>query len=74
MFRTILTPKVKSLTIELPQELIGKPVEILAFEITKTTSQQTRNKPSAAEISAFYEKFQINMSGFRFNREEANER
>jgi hypothetical protein len=74
MYRAIITPKETKLTIDLPEELIGKPVEVLAFELLKTEQGQQRKKPSAEEIDLFYKKYQIDMSNFRFNRDEANER
>lgn len=72
MYRAIITPKETTLTIELPEQLVGKPVEVLAFELEKT--QQPRKKPSAEEINLFYASYQIDMSGYKFNRDEANER
>ncbi len=73
MYRAIITPKETKLTIDLPNELVGKPVEVLAFELLKTEQGQ-RKKPTAEEIKLFYKKYQIDMSNFRFNRDEANER
>lgn len=35
MFRTIITPKETTLTIELPDQMVGKSVEVIAFEIEK---------------------------------------
>ena len=72
MYRAIITPKQTKLTIDLPEEMVGKAVEVLAFEIEK--SPPPRKKPSAEEINSFYDKCQIDMTGFKFNREEANER
>ena len=72
MYRAIITPTETSLTIKLPEELVGKPVEVLAFELEK--SPPARKKPSAEEINSFYDKYQIDMTGFKFSRDEANER
>ncbi len=74
MFRTIITPKETSLTIELPEELIGKPIEVLAFEIDNEVKEKIRTKPSTKEIKEFYSQYQVNMTDFKFNRAEANER
>jgi hypothetical protein len=73
MYRAIITPKETKLTIELPLDFVGKPVEVLAFELLKP-EQAYRKKPSVEEIKLFYKKYQIDMSGYRFNRDEANER
>lgn len=35
MYRAIITPKETTLTIELPYQMIGKSVEVIAFEIEK---------------------------------------
>ena len=74
MFRAIITPNQTSLTIELPQELVGKPVEVLAVEIDKLGSALPKTKPTPEEIASFYDQFQVDMTGFKFNRDEANER
>lgn len=72
MYRAIIVPKEKKLTIELPDQLVGKEVEILAFEIDK--DQPLSGKPSIDEIRAFYRTYQVDMTGFTFSRAEANER
>ena len=33
-----------------------------------------KRKPTAEDIKSFYGKFQVDMSGYTFNRDEANER
>ena len=70
MYRAIITPKEPRLTIELPQEMVGKLVEVQAFDIQPDKSR----KPTATEIKSFYTSYQVDMSGFKFNRDEANER
>ncbi len=74
MYRAIITPTQTSLTIELPEDLVGKPVEVLAFNIQKSDVLADRKKPSIEEIKKFYAAYQVDMSGFKFNRDEANER
>ncbi len=82
MYRSIITPKETKLTIELPQDMVGKPVEVLAFEIEKnaeTTVDQDdltkkRTKRTFAEAIALWDSMAVDMSNFKFNREEANER
>jgi hypothetical protein len=74
MYRAIITPKETTLTIELPEQLVGKSVEVIAFEIDKTEGSDLRKKPSVEEINSFYSTYQVDMAGFKFNRDEANER
>jgi hypothetical protein len=44
MYRAILTPTATTLTIELPKELVGKSVEVIAFEVTE--NEETALKPT----------------------------
>lgn len=82
MYRAIITPKQTKLTIDLPEEMVGKPVEVLAFEIEKNgeTIVKPENlatgnrKRTFEEAIAFWDSMAVDMSNFKFNREEANER
>ena len=82
MYRAIITPKQTKLTIDLPEEMVGKPVEVLAFEIEKNgetivTSENLatgNRKRTFEEAIAFWDSMAVDMSNFKFNREEANER
>jgi hypothetical protein len=74
MFRAIITPTETKLTIDLPEELVGRKVEVIAFDILKTEQVHLRKKPSAKEINSFYGTYQVDMTDFKFNRDEANER
>ncbi len=82
MYRSIITPKETKLTIELPYEMVGKAVEVLAFEIEKkeTPTEKPedlpvgRRKRTFEEAIAFWDSMAVDMSNFKFNREEANER
>ena len=73
MYRAIITPTETTLTIELPDELVGKPVEVLAFEIIKAIDKPVENR-TFAEAVAFWDAHAVDMSNFKFDREEANER
>lgn len=69
MYREIITPSHTKLTIELPIELVGKQVEIIAFSI-----ESEENSQGKADAFKFWEKHSIDMSSFKFDRGEANER
>ena len=74
IYRSIITPVTPAVTIHLPSELVGKHVEVLAFEIEKKQPNISLKKPDHDEIKAFYQTYQVDMNGFKFNRTEANER
>jgi hypothetical protein len=73
MYRAIVTPKETKLTIDLPEEMVGKEVEVLAFELGQAEKNVVKMK-SLEEAFAFWDSMAVDMSNFKFDREEANER
>ncbi|WP_257667515.1 hypothetical protein [Parapedobacter tibetensis] len=76
MIRTIIKPTKNSLTIRLPDNLVGKTVEVLAFELetpkvdeTITADKEKRIKTLEKGLS----KYRMDLSGFKFDRDEAND-
>jgi hypothetical protein len=70
MYREIIISAGKKQTIELPDDFIGKKVEIIAFPI-----EETKNHLDRTEIAfKFWRTHSIDMSDFKFDRDEANER
>ena len=69
MIRTILKAKKNYLTIPLPNEYVGKQLEVIAFmlEDEPETSKKQKHQVTFDSVS-------IDTRGFKFNREEANER
>lgn len=67
MVRTIITPKEKKISISIPNDFIGKKVEVIAFTIEEGNTTKLVSKNTFQGLS-------INTSDFKFNREEANER
>ena len=65
MFRQILVPSKENATITLPAEWHGREVEVIIFPLEKP--QQSKEKKLPHYIG-------LDMSGFKFNREEANAR
>lgn len=45
MYRKIIVPDKKDLTIELPEQFVGKKIEVLAFEINEPEEKVIENKP-----------------------------
>jgi hypothetical protein len=74
MIRQIIIPTEKTFTIELPEEFIGKQVEVLAFELNSNIEISDEPKyKTIEELKKAFEPFTINMEGFKFNRDEAND-
>lgn len=70
MYREIIIPTDTTQTIEFPEEFIGKQVEIIAFPIEEKETNQSK----AEKAFKFWKKHSIDMSHFKFDRNEANER
>ncbi len=74
MFRKVI--KIESeddLRIELPKEYMHKEIEITASEIDDADRTATE-KADFEEAMKFFDSIQIDMSNFKFDRDEANER
>lgn len=69
MIRQIIIPTQNSYTINLPNEMIGKEVEVIAFEINTTTKSYAK---SINNEDVFFDT-EVDLSKFKFNRDEAND-
>ena len=73
MYRKIIkAEKEDDLHIQLPKEYLNKAVEVIAFEVDEHGKQEKRKDVN--EAIAFFKSVSVDMSDFKFNREEANER
>ncbi|HET7361464.1 MAG TPA: hypothetical protein VFI78_05985 [Salinimicrobium sp.] len=70
MYREIIIPTKKRQTIEFPEEFIGKQVEIIIFPI----EEKETNLSKTEKAFKFWKKHRFDMSNFKFDRLEANER
>lgn len=70
MYREIITPTNTQQTIEFPEEFVGKQIEVIAFPIEEKDDNQEQKE----DAFKFWKKHSINMSNFKFDRSEANER
>jgi hypothetical protein len=77
MIRTILKSDTNSITLKLPDDLVGKTIEVIAFEIDQISPSE---KPGDIEKSKRIEaidkalsKYRVDLSGFKFDRDEAND-
>lgn len=67
MIRTIITTDKTDYMLKLPEEFIGKRVEVIAFVIDEDVPQKAKQKTfTVLEIPEGLKK------GYKFNREEAN--
>jgi hypothetical protein len=82
MFRTIITPKQTTLTIELPDQMVGKSVEVIAFEIEDNGEKIEGPKDSATgkrkrtfeEAVKFWDENAVDFSKFeKWKREDLYE-
>ena len=69
-------PDSNTYLLKLPDNYVGKPVEVIAFEVDeKSTEEKSIAKKDALQKTLdFYNSIQIDLSDFKFNRDEANER
>lgn len=75
MIREILKPEKNSLTLQLPDDLVGKMIEVIAFSI-ESSSAAGQNQDAEHKVADFktrMKNFTFNSGGYRFNREEAND-
>lgn len=69
MIRTIITADTTDFTLSLPNDFLGKKIEVIAFIIDEVKTKSGKSKP-AKTFSAV----QLSTGDFKFNRDEANER
>ena len=69
MIRTMLTPIKEDISIRLPQNYIGREVEVLVFAVDEGNQQQKINKNNIPFVVLHVED-----KNFKFNRDEANAR
>jgi hypothetical protein len=76
MYRKIFIPKEESnLVIKLPGSYLGKAVEVIAFEVEKDDETLFAAKKEAAKkATEFFRTINVDTTGYKFNRDEANER
>jgi len=77
MIREIVKPTKNTYTLNLPDEMIGKVVEVIAFEIKKNTeviSTTSTAKKKLSEIKKKYSKYPlVSHVNYKFDRDEAND-
>jgi hypothetical protein len=74
MLRQIIFPSEQNFTLQLPMEMVGKTIEVIAFEIdeTKIRKTDTTKAKRVKAIEAITKNSLVDLSNFKFNRQEAN--
>jgi hypothetical protein len=77
MLRQIITPLESSFTLQFPNDMIGKKIEIIAFELKDQTKEPEINSESdrllrLKRIEELTKDKMVDLSNFKFNRDEAN--
>jgi len=72
MLREIITPEQSTVTLLLPEEMVGKTVEIIAFEI-EGKKDRLSTEQRIKEIEDLTKNTRIDLSGFKFDRDKAND-
>ncbi|MET4081820.1 hypothetical protein ABIB40_001771 [Pedobacter sp. UYP30] len=70
MYHEIIIPSATKQTIQFPEEFVGRQIEIIAFPVEEKI-REVINRNNALD---FWKANSIDMSNFKFNRSEANER
>ena len=66
--RAIVVPENNKIELIVPDNFIGEEIEVLAIKIDKEKSGFNKLKGKS------FDAIKLNLSGFKFNRQEANER
>jgi hypothetical protein len=75
MIRTILKSDKNSLTLKLPDDLVGKMIEVIAFSIEDTKTDAKDVSTKEARVKSLKNKlkdFTFNSGGYKFDRDDAN--
>ncbi|HWZ16462.1 MAG TPA: hypothetical protein VNW95_14580 [Mucilaginibacter sp.] len=76
MIRELIKPVDNTYILNLPDEMVGKTVEIIAFEIDNDESQpiELKSAQSILDIKKRYASYPvISHDNYRFNRDDAND-
>lgn len=68
MIRTIITADKSDYTLFLPDDFLGKKVEVLAFVVEEPIGNPAESRPHKS-----FSAISLDTRGFKFDREEANE-
>ena len=69
MIRTIVTPQQQTISFSIPKDYVGKEIEVIAFAKDEA---RPKEEPSKKKVS--FTVLHVDTKGYKFNRDEANER
>jgi hypothetical protein len=74
MYRKVFTPTSGNIMIPIPPNWYGQNVEVIAFPVLDVpeTALQKRVSKSRKRREEMNKRYSMDLSGFKFNREEAN--
>ena len=70
MFTQVITPIEKPVFIDIPDEYLGHRLSIIVSEF----GEEETNRYSFENALKFWKEHRVDLSNFKFNRDEANER
>jgi hypothetical protein len=76
MIREVFTPKKNTYVLNLPDEMVGKTVEVIAFEVgdVKNKIGKPQTSQNLKDIKEKYSRYPIiTHDNYQFNRDEAND-
>jgi hypothetical protein len=76
MMRTIVKSNKSSLTLELPDDLVGKMIEVIAFSVEDTKADINDSTTKSSRVALLKDKlknFTFNSGGYKFDRSDAND-
>ncbi|WP_259068275.1 hypothetical protein HDF24_08700 [Mucilaginibacter sp. X4EP1] len=75
MIRTIVKSNNNKLTLNLPDDLVGKMIEVIAFSVDDMTAgneELSSKEVRVANLKSKLKHFTFNSGGYKFDRDEAN--
>jgi hypothetical protein len=69
MIRTIVIPDKQTISFRIPEDYIGKQIEVIAFAKDEGLGKEVNSKKKVT-----FNALSIDTRGYKFNRDEANER
>jgi len=73
MIRKIIIPTERQYILEIPESFIGKNVEVLAFEVSEAEElKEEKKKERKKKIRSAFDGVRVDLSNYKFDRDEAN--
>jgi hypothetical protein len=69
MIHTIITPNKPTISFDIPKDYVGKQIEVIAF-----VKGEGFTKEHSAKKAVTFNALSIDTKGYKFNRDQANER